>query len=105
MKLTTVSAVIALLTLAGLTAASGTPEPKAPGLTYLYTVNITGGNAATVGPGPRGTRIVVPILNGTFSGPKFGKGEILLATPPLSAPEHLLNSFQERSYPSAATGS
>jgi len=76
MKLTIFSAVIPLLTLSGLAAASGAPGPKTPGLTYLYTVNITGGEPATVGPGPRGTRIVVAILNGTFSGPKFGKGEI-----------------------------
>ena len=49
--------------------------PKAPGLTYLYQVNITGGDAAIVGKGPRGVRIVVPILFGSFEGPRL-KGEL-----------------------------
>ena len=50
-------------------------RPKAPGLTYLYSVNITGGEAALVGQGPRGFRIVVPILYGSFEGPRL-KGEL-----------------------------
>ncbi|SPQ24998.1 f2427f4d-c243-4748-9e87-088afa891fec [Thermothielavioides terrestris] len=50
--------------------------PKAPGLSHLYTVNITGGDAVPVGPGPRGTRLVVPILGGNFAGPKL-KGTVL----------------------------
>jgi len=50
--------------------------PKAPGLQYLYTVNITGGEPAIVGPGPRGFRIVVPITKGSFAGPKL-KGTVL----------------------------
>ncbi|KAH8911612.1 hypothetical protein BR93DRAFT_924289 [Coniochaeta sp. PMI_546] len=50
--------------------------PKAPGLSYLYTVNITGGPTTTFGPGPRGTRLAVPILGGKFSGPKL-KGTVL----------------------------
>lgn len=45
--------------------------PKAPRLTYLYTVNITGGPTTTFGPGPRGIRLAVPILGGSFSGPKL----------------------------------
>ncbi|KAK0728847.1 hypothetical protein B0T26DRAFT_739059 [Lasiosphaeria miniovina] len=68
-------AVLVLAGLASATAISPKP-PKAPGLTYLYTVNITGGDLYEVGAGPRGTRIVVPILSGSFSGPKF-KGTVL----------------------------
>lgn len=45
--------------------------PKAPGLTYLYTVNITGGEFYNTGPGPRGTRLIVPIIKGNFAGPKL----------------------------------
>ncbi|KAK3944405.1 hypothetical protein QBC46DRAFT_440634 [Diplogelasinospora grovesii] len=65
------------------TAASPTP----PGLTYLYTVNITAGQAAVVGTGPRGNRIVVPIAGGTFAGPKL-KGTVL----PIGADWELLDS-------------
>lgn len=54
---------------------SSASYPKAPGLSYLYTVNITGGTPIIVGPGPRGNRIVVPIIGGSFSGPKLGNGE------------------------------
>lgn len=65
-----------VLMLAGVPVSAGTAGkkphyPKAPGLTYLYTVNITGGDAYPVGPGPRGVRLVVPILKGSFSGPKL----------------------------------
>jgi len=54
----------------------GPPGPKAPPMQYLYTVNITGGEPAIVGQGPKGFRIVVPILRGNFSGPKL-KGTLL----------------------------
>ncbi|KAK0741386.1 hypothetical protein B0T18DRAFT_432499 [Schizothecium vesticola] len=63
--------------LVGSAAAAAPPQyPKAPGLTYLYQVNITGGEAAVVGKGPRGVRIVVPILFGSFEGPRL-KGKVL----------------------------
>ncbi|KAK4451080.1 hypothetical protein QBC34DRAFT_402098 [Podospora aff. communis PSN243] len=68
-----------LLTVASAVAAAGPSRPKppkAPGLEYLYTVNITGGDAAIIGQGPRGFRIVVPILRGNFAGPKL-KGTVL----------------------------
>jgi len=45
--------------------------PKAPGLTYLYSVNITGGETIVFGQGPRGIRFAVAILGGSFSGPKL----------------------------------
>ena len=67
-----------LLALLGVGSATGDRKqhvPRAPGLTYLYTVNITAGEVYPVGPGPRGTRIVVPIASGNFAGPKL-KGEL-----------------------------
>ncbi|KAK4212245.1 hypothetical protein QBC37DRAFT_425304 [Rhypophila decipiens] len=68
---------LSLLTLTGLVAAGPPPKPpKPPGTTYLYTVNITGGATYPVGPGPYGNRLVVPILNGTFSGPRL-KGTVM----------------------------
>ncbi|KAB5545837.1 hypothetical protein GE09DRAFT_1205184 [Coniochaeta sp. 2T2.1] len=45
--------------------------PKAPGLTWLYSVNITGGETTVFGQGPRGIRFAVAILGGAFSGPKL----------------------------------
>lgn len=75
MKLTTIASSYCTLLLLCLGAAAGadkpTKSPKAPGLTYLYTVNITGGEFYNVGAGPRGTRLVVPILKGNFAGPKL----------------------------------
>ncbi|KAK3360468.1 hypothetical protein B0T25DRAFT_496373 [Lasiosphaeria hispida] len=71
----TLLTLLSLLTLTN--AAVFSPKgPKPPGLTYLYTVNITGGEAAPVGLGPRGYRVVVPIVGGSFSGPKL-KGTVL----------------------------
>jgi hypothetical protein len=64
-----------LLLVGSATAAAPPKYPQAPGLTYLYQVNITGGEAAVVGKGPRGVRIVVPILFGSFEGPRL-KGEL-----------------------------
>ncbi|KAK5655626.1 hypothetical protein OQA88_5557 [Cercophora sp. LCS_1] len=77
MKFTFVNVLTSVMAIAGLShAAPGPKPPKAPGLTYLYSVNITGGDAAFPGAGPRGFRIVVPILSGSFSGPKL-KGTVL----------------------------
>lgn len=45
--------------------------PAAPGLTYLYSLNCTLANPIQVGRGPHGTRVVIPITGGTFSGPKM----------------------------------
>ncbi|KAL2115186.1 hypothetical protein VTJ04DRAFT_10849 [Mycothermus thermophilus] len=49
--------------------------PKAPGLTYLYSLNCTLGVPYSVGNGPHGNRVVIPITGGTFSGPRL-KGRI-----------------------------
>ena len=78
--------VVLTLLLATLSLASPLSEPKAPGLSYLYTVNITGGPVTVIGPGPRGTRLVVPIIGGTFSGPKLN-GTLFPLTPCSSPPD------------------
>ncbi|KAM7220351.1 hypothetical protein V8F06_004317 [Rhypophila decipiens] len=67
------------LSLAGL--ASAAPKkpsgpPAAPGLSYLYTLNVTAGVTYPVGPGPRGTRVVLTINGGNFAGPKL-KGTLM----------------------------
>jgi hypothetical protein len=77
MKLTLISSLYCVLMLASVGLAGGHRDkrpPRAPGLAYLYTVNITGGEFYPVGNGPRGIRIVVPIVSGNFEGPKL-KGE------------------------------
>jgi hypothetical protein len=45
--------------------------PAAPSLTYLYSLNCTLGASLDVGGGPHGSRVVIPITGGTFSGPKL----------------------------------
>jgi len=61
----------ALSTLCASTALAQTTTPKAPTLTYLYTLNATLADAIILGAGPRGNRIAIPITGGTFSGPKL----------------------------------
>ncbi|KAL2071501.1 hypothetical protein VTL71DRAFT_12736 [Oculimacula yallundae] len=51
-------------------------EPKAPKLTFLYSSNATLGPSIDYGKGPLGTRVAIPIIGGTFSGPKL-KGTII----------------------------
>lgn len=58
-----------LLGLVGSAVAADTPA--APGLTYLYSLNCTLGQALPVGAGPHGTRTVIPITGGSFSGPRL----------------------------------
>ena len=72
MKTSFVTLLSSVLLLVGSATTAAPPQyPKAPGLTYLYQVNITGGEAAVVGNGPRGVQIVVPILFGSFEGPRL----------------------------------
>ncbi|KAH7379038.1 hypothetical protein BKA64DRAFT_714215 [Cadophora sp. MPI-SDFR-AT-0126] len=52
------------------------PQPKAPGLTYLYTSNVTLGGTIDYGDGPKGRRTLFSVVGGTFSGPKL-KGTII----------------------------
>ncbi|KAK3346036.1 hypothetical protein B0T25DRAFT_506159 [Lasiosphaeria hispida] len=42
-----------------------------PSLTHLYSLNCTLGAPLPVGAGPHGTRIVLPITGGTFTGPRL----------------------------------
>lgn len=46
-------------------------EPTRPGLTYLYSLNGTLGEPFTTGVGPHGTRAVLTVLGGPFSGPNI----------------------------------
>ncbi len=71
MKLTTLASSLLLLCLGVSAGDKPAKSPTAPGLTYLYTVNITGAEFYNLGPGPRGTRLVVPIVKGNFAGPKL----------------------------------
>ena len=54
--------------------------PAAPGLTFLYSLNCTLAPPILVGAGPHGSRVVIPIIGGTFSGPKLS-GTHSLADP------------------------
>lgn len=58
------------------TAANITLPPPTPELTFLYTINITGGAAIPVGSDPRGKRLVLPIHGGSFAGPRL-RGRLL----------------------------
>ncbi|VBB74938.1 Putative protein of unknown function [Podospora comata] len=57
-------------------AVQGIKSPKPPSLNHLCSANFTLGDAIPIGSGPRGIRLVIPILNGTFWGPRL-KGTIL----------------------------
>jgi len=47
-------------------------DPSAPPLTYLYTAYLECGPAiSTGGVGPKGTRSVIPIVGGNFTGPRI----------------------------------
>jgi hypothetical protein len=60
--------VLPLLALAATTLAA-TPAP--PALTYLYSINLNFGAPVTIGAVPYGTRNLLTISGGTFSGPKL----------------------------------
>ena len=51
-------------------------EPKAPELEYVVRLNVSLGQAFSVGDTGKGTRTVIPITGGTFEGPEI-KGEVL----------------------------
>ena len=51
--------------------AAGKCTPAKPGLTYLYTVNITGTSVTDIGPGAFGHRLIEAIISGTFEGPRL----------------------------------
>jgi hypothetical protein len=52
------------------------PYPEGPGLEFVCELRVDCGPAYTVGKTAHGTRMVIPILGGTFSGPAM-KGEII----------------------------
>lgn len=70
MKLTTLllSAFFALTT-AQLTTATNSTVPEAPALSYLYTSYVTVSSTISMGDGPLGTRLAIPITGGNFTGP------------------------------------
>ena len=68
-----------ILALAGLALRAQTiepPYPEGPGLEFVCELRVNCGPAYTVGKTAHGSRVVIPILGGTFSGPNM-KGEIL----------------------------
>ncbi len=72
-KSTVVAALVHLLVFVGLASASPVTshQPAKPGLTYLYTANITGPAPYDVGVGPYGDRAIYPISGGNFVGPRL----------------------------------
>lgn len=52
------------------------PEPAAPGITFLYTSYVDCLNAIYETQGPRGIRTTIPIVGGNFTGPRLS-GKIL----------------------------
>lgn len=52
------------------------PPPPTPELTFLYTLHCKVQNALYTAEVPWGTRAVLPITGGNFSGPRL-KGEVL----------------------------
>jgi hypothetical protein len=68
------SALVALVP----TVTAQTVFPKAPGLTFLYSLNCTLGESLAVGNVPDGNRVVIPITGGTFSGPRISGNSFLL---------------------------
>lgn len=66
-----------LLSLAASALAVTKNEP--PALTYLFSANVTSGNATVIGQTPHGNRVVIPIAKGDVAGPKLnGKAELML---------------------------
>jgi hypothetical protein len=45
--------------------------PKAPGLTFLYSCNVTLGTTIDYGKGPKGSRVAIPITGGPVVGPRI----------------------------------
>ncbi|KAK4665143.1 uncharacterized protein QC763_510980 [Podospora pseudopauciseta] len=83
-----IRAIICTLTcllFSGLALAQATP--RAPGLTFLYSLNCTLGASLPVGAGPNGNRVVIPITGGSFKGPRLS-GKVL----PLGADWGLIDS-------------
>jgi len=81
---TTSNMFITALCLAAL-AATTLADPKPPSFTYLYSINLTMPAGITIGNTPSGSRAILPISGGTFSGPRlsgFFSPHQPLPTPP-----------------------
>jgi hypothetical protein len=61
----------AALCLLALAVAPAVADPPPPKFTYLYSVNLTIPAGVTIGNTPAGSRAILPISGGTFSGPKL----------------------------------
>lgn len=59
---------------AGLGHAQTATQPPAPHLVFMFEETVALGDGIPVGPTPLGTRNIVPITGGTFSGPGNGAG-------------------------------
>lgn len=53
------------------TSLAETPEPAAPGLTFLYTSYVECQNRLYTTQGPRGIRTAIPIIGGNVTGPRI----------------------------------
>lgn len=65
-----VSSLLVALALA-LALASPTPTPTPPTLTLLFSTNLTLGVPIDIGLTPFGEKLIVPITDGAFSGPRL----------------------------------
>ncbi len=65
-----------LLLLAAMGAPAQGPAPVAPGLEFLMQLRVTLGEVFSAGETPHGRRTVVPIMGGTFEGPRL-RGTVL----------------------------
>ena len=70
-------------------AASAVATPTPPPLTFLYSVNLTMPAGTELGHVPYGSRALLPISGGTFSGPKLN-GTLL---PSPRSPDYFLPDF------------
>lgn len=75
-------AVTALVSLAATALGLPLADPKAPGLTYLYTANLTFPAPISIGTTPLGVRQILTISGGSFEGPKLS-GTCVPALPSL----------------------
>lgn len=65
------SPVLGIITLALNTGTTLAQRLGTPGLEFLYTVNATLGERWPIGDYGQGTRVVIPIIGGTFEGPRL----------------------------------
>lgn len=66
-----ISAVAAVASATGAAATFAATTPKPPTTTFLYSINITMSAPLDIGTTATGSRSILPIAGGTFSGPKL----------------------------------